>query len=499
MSTGAARVSGVGTHRYLALAVLAASLFVVGVDMTVLNVVIPTLTRVLEPSRVQLLWIVDAYSLAVASVVVTCGNLGDRFGRKKVLLAGYVVFGVASIVAALADGPVVLIVARIGLGVGAALLMATTVALIRVIFTDDRERTRAIGWWSASHSVGAAAGPFIGGVLVEHLWWGSVFLINVPVVVVALVAGWRVIPEATEPNPRGVDPLSAVLSVVGVGALMYGLKEIGGYGVRPLAAVIGLVGVAVVTVFLRRQRRLAEPMINLSLFRDRRFALGAASILVGFGCAPAVLFLLTQKFQLVSNWSPLVAGLALIPWTLASGLGAVLGAWFAGRWGHRTTMAAGLGLFAVSSLVLAVLRNHPGYPVLVGALVGAGLGLGVALPLAGDNMMSTAEPRTAGQAGSIMQVCYELGAGTGIVVLGTLAGLVYRMLLPAQVPPGAAESLGGARAAADGLAGDAGAALLAAARAAFLSGYGVTTVVVAGLAAIVAGSVLVCLRQPART
>jgi DHA2 family multidrug resistance protein-like MFS transporter len=250
-------------------------------------------------------------------------------------------------------------------------------------------------------------------------------------------------------------------------------------------------------VFLRRQRRLADPMINLSLFGDRRFSLGAACILVGFGCAPAVLFLLTQKFQLVSDWSPVEAGLALIPWTLASGLGAVLGAWCAGRWGHRAAIVTGLALFAGSSAALALLRDRPGYLLIGGVLICAGLGLGVALPLAGDNMMSAAQPRTAGQAGAIMQVCYELGAGTGIVVLGTLAGVVYRSQLPAGVPTAAAESLGGARAAAEGLPGDLASALVTAARTAFLSGFAVTTAVVAVLVATVAGVVLALLRRPA--
>ena len=499
-STRATRVPGpaaAGAHRYLALAMLGASLFLIGMDMTVLNVVIPTLSRVLEPSRVQLLWIVDVYSLAMASVVVTCGNLGDRFGRKRVLLCGYVVFGLASVMASTATGSLVLIFARVGLGVGAALVMATTVALIRVIFTDDRERTWAIGWWSASHSVGAAAGPLLGGLLVEHLWWGSVFLINVPVVAVALVLGWRVIPEAIDPHPRSVDLPSSALSVVGVGALMYGLKEVGGYGVHPGAVGVGLVGALAIGMFLWRQQRLTEPMINLSLFSDRRFSLGAASILVSFGCAPAVLFLLTQKFQLVSDWSPLIAGLALIPWTAASGLGAVASAWCAGRWGHRFTITAGLGLFAASSAVLAMLRDYPGYPAVGVVLLCAGLGLGTALPLAGDNMLSAARPRTAGQAGSIMQVCYELGAGAGIVVLGTLAGVVYRSALPADVEPGAVESLGGARAVADGLPGGAGSALEAAAKSAFVSGFAVTTWTVAGLIAVLAGLVLTFLRRPA--
>ncbi|HEX6444403.1 MAG TPA: MFS transporter [Streptosporangiales bacterium] len=480
--------------RWAALAVLSACLLLVGMDMTVLNVAVPTLTRQLLPSRVELLWILDAYSLAVAATVVSCGTLGDRIGRKRMLLLGFAVFGLASTGAAFAPAPQWLIVARVALGVGAAAITATAVAVIRVVFTDARERTLAIGLWSASHSVGAAAGPVLGGLLVEHFWWGSVFLVNVPVVAAAMLLGSRVIPESRDPAPRRWDPLSVVLSVAGVGGLVYCLKRLGGYGVETAASIVGLLAVAALVAFVRRQRRLAEPLLNLALFADRRFSTSVVCVLAAFGTTPAMLFLLTQRFQLIEGWSPLTAGLALVPWTAAAGLGGLLAPHLARRLGHRVTMTTALGVFAAAVAAVglsASTRTVWTEPVL--AL--AGLTLGVAMPLAGDTMMTAAPPERAGEAAAVQEISFELGAGLGIVVLGTVASITYRASLPAVpgVPPAlrraAGESLAAAADVAAHLPPDRGQALRTAAGHAFTAGL-TNAALLAALG--VAGAAVLC-------
>ena len=463
--------------RWVGLAVLSACMFLVGMDLTVLNVAAPTLSRLLLPSRVELLWILDAYSLAVAAFVVTCGTVGDRIGRKRMLLFGLAVFGIGSLGAAFAQSPLQLIVARAVLGVGAAAIMATAVAVIRVIFTSREDRTFAIGLWAAGHSVGAAGGPILGGFLVEHFWWGSVFLVNVPIVVASLFLAWRVIPESRDRAPRRWDPLSVVLSVAGVGGLLYWLKRLGGYGFETTACVVGLFALAALVAFIRRQRRLAQPLLDLSLFADRHFSVPVGCVLAGFGSTPAMLFLLTQKFQLLDGWSPLSAGLGLVPWTAASGIGGTVAPLLARHVGHRSAMTGGLGLFAASLAAVGLASSSAGHAIFEILLALAGLGLGVAMPLAGDTMMSAATAERAGEAAAVQEISFELGAALGIVVLDTFASITYRTLLPAisGVPTAAhdaaGESLGAAAAAAGGLPHRAAAALLAAARYAFMTGF----------------------------
>lgn len=494
-----------GGNRWLALGVLASSLFLVGMDLTVLNVAVPTLSRELTPGRVELLWILDAYALAVGVFVLSAGTLGDRIGRKRMLLSGYLVFGLASAAAAFAPGPGWLIVARAALGLGAAMIMATTVAIIRVVFTDDRERTLAIALWSTSHAVGAAAGPILGGLLVQHWWWGSVFLVNVPVVLVGLLIGVGSIPESKDPRPRRWDLPSVGLSMVGVGCVVYAFKEIGGYGPDLPSVLAGLVGITAIVVFIRLQRRLRDPLLHLSIFANRRFSVSMTCAAVAFGVTPALMFLLTQKFQLINDWSPLRAGLCLVPWTATSGLGGVLAPACAARWGHRGGITLGLSLFTAAIVAMALLTRDQGYLLLGLALALAGLGMGIAMPLASDGMMTAAEPERAGEAGALQSSSFELGGGLGIVVLGTILSIGYRLALPpvpGVAPPAmsaAGESLGGATAVAAELPEPAGAALLAAAQGAFSTGFATAAWVAAALVAMVTILAAVRLRPTALT
>ncbi len=433
--------SGVApVRRWAVLGVLCTSLLLVGIDLTVLHVAVPTISRELLPSTSQLLWIVDIYPLTVAALLVTFGTLADRWGRKRLVLSGFVVFGLASAAAAASATAVGLILARAGLGIGAAMMMAATVAVIRNVFVNQRERALALGLWTSANSVGAALGPVLGGLLVQHWWWGAVFLVNVPVVAVAVVAGARLIPESRDPEPRRWDALSAALSVVGLGAVVFALKRVAEeVSLDAIGLVTGAAGLVLVVWFIRRQRRLSQPLLDLTLFADRRFSAATLSVFVCFGCYATLLYLATQWLQLAGNYSPLQAGLALVPLAVASALGAVLAPRLAARWTYRWAIAGALVTFGAAFVGLAALlagTAPPGALTSSALLILAGLGTGVVMTLGAEAIMTTASADRAGEAGAIQETSFELGSGLGIAVLGSVLALAYRILLPG-LPAGA--------------------------------------------------------------
>lgn len=431
---GPARPGLSARQRWSVLAVVSGSLFLCGIDLTVLHVAVPSLSRDLDPSPAQLLWIVDVYSLTLAALLVTCGTLGDRIGRRRMMLSGLLTFGVASAAAAFSTSTAQLIAARAALGAGAAMIMASTVAVIRVVFPDDRERAVALGIWTSAHSVGATIGPLAGGLVIKAWGWGAVFLINVPVIVVILAVGARVIPESRNPEPGRWDVAGVALSVTGLAGVVYALKQAGEHaGLNTVIVVTGLVASALIYAFVRRQRRIAEPLLDFTLFRERRFTTATLCVIGCFGSYVALLFFLTQWLQQVGEYAPLRAGLALMPLAGANALGAVTAPWAANRWGNRWALTGALCLFAVAYAAIAVVGDPAHYGVLLTPLLAAGYGAGIVMTLGADAIMGAAQPERAGEAAAIQETSFELGAGLGVAVLGTVLTAVYRTGLP-QVP-----------------------------------------------------------------
>jgi MFS transporter, DHA2 family, multidrug resistance protein len=353
------RPSVAGRREWIGLGVLALPCLLYSMDLTVLNLAVPHLSADLEPSGTQLLWIVDIYGFLVAGSLITMGTLGDRIGRRRLLLTGAVGFGAASMLAAFSFTAPMLIAARAILGVASATLAPSTLSLIRNMFLDPRERTVAVGVWIASFSAGGALGPLLGGLLLEHFWWGSVFLVNVPVMLLLLALGPRLLPEYRDPNPGRLDPISAALSLVAVLAVIYGIKQTaeGEQVVVPVAAMV--LGSAIGIVFVRRQRTLADPLIDLSLFRSPAFTASLLVNVLGFFVAFGTFLFIAQYLQLVLGMSPLQAGL----WTAPSGLAFIAGSMLAPvlARGMPPTRVIACG-FAVAAAGFAVLtqigRSH---------------------------------------------------------------------------------------------------------------------------------------------
>ncbi|GGX88072.1 MFS transporter [Streptomyces hiroshimensis] len=488
-------------RRRAVLAVLCTSLLLCGIDLTVLHVAVPSMSRDLHPSGVQLLWIVDVYSLTLAALLVTCGTLGDRIGRKRMVLGGFAVFGLASAAAAFSASTPQLIAARIALGVGAAMIMASTVAVIRVVFTDARERAVAIGIWTAAHSVGATIGPLVGGLVTERWGWGAVFLVNVPIVLVILAVGARVIPESRNPAPRRWDLASVALSVTGLGGVVYALKQAGERLSVDWAVVVAALGGALLLhAFVRRQRRLAEPLLDFSLFADRRFSTATVCVISCFGSYVALLFFLTQWLQQTGGYSPLRAGLALMPLAGANAVGATTAPWLSARWGNRWSLTGALTVFAGALAVLTLVGETAQYGTLIGPMLVAGYGAGIVMTLGADSIMSAARPERSGEAAAIQETSFELGAGLGVAVLGTVLTATYRVALPAfpglspEQRTSVEQSFSGAAETGDGLGASAARGVLGAARRAYDEGFTAVSAVAAACLAVTAVLVALVLR-----
>ncbi|MEU3789875.1 MFS transporter [Streptomyces fructofermentans] len=442
--------------RWLALSVLVLAVLLVAVDATVLGLATPYISEDLRPSGTQLLWIGDVYSFVIAGLLVSMGSLGDRIGRKKLLLVGSVAFGLISVLNAYAGSPETLIVARALLGVAGATLMPATLALIRNLFHDPRERSLAIGIWGATASAGTAVGPVVGGFLLEHFWWGSVFLINLPVMAVLVLVGVKLLPESRNPRPGPWDLASVVLSLVGMVGIVYGIKEAASHGPSAVAFGAGLLGAGALYGFVRRQLTLPVPLLDMRLFRSRGFSGAVLADLLTILGLSGLVFFLSQYLQLVQGRGPLEAGLAEIPAALGAVAAGLVAGRVARRYSVRSVAAGGLAAIGIALAVLTLLSTSTGYPLLGAALLVVGVGAGLSFTVTSDVILSSVPKEQAGAASAVSETAYELGAALGIALLGSIVTGVYRgFTVPAGTPPEVAaaahESLGGAVEASAGL------------------------------------------------
>jgi MFS transporter, DHA2 family, multidrug resistance protein len=452
-----------GRREWIGLAVIALPSLLYSMDLTVLYLAVPSLTQDLEPSSSQLLWITDIYGFLIAGLLITMGTLGDRIGRRRLLLIGAAAFGAASVLAAFSTSAEMLIGARAVLGVAAATLAPSTLSLIRNMFHDPSQRTVAIGIWVTSYSVGAAIGPLVGGLLLESFWWGSVFLIAVPVMVLLLAVGPRLLPEYRDPEPGRFDIASAVLSLVSVLAVVYGIKGMAEEGFGSLPALSIAAGLLVGVVFLHRQGRLADPMIDLRLFRAPAFSASLAANALSLFAVFGMELFIAQYLQLVLGMGPFEAGL----WTLPSAGGFIVGSMLAPAIARRVSpgslVTGGLALTALGLGMLTQVGPESGLGVLVTGSVVMALGAAQVITLSTDLIVGAAPPERAGIASGISETGAELGGAFGIAVLGSIGTAVYRNDVGHAVP----DTLGGAMGAADRLS----AGVLQAATGAFAHGF----------------------------
>ncbi|MFB7263784.1 MFS transporter [Streptomyces nojiriensis] len=464
-----------GTNRWVVLAVLCVSLVLVALDATILHVAVPSVTEDLRPGSIELLWIVDAYPLVCASLLILFGTLGDRVGRRRILLLGYGLFGAASAIAALADNAQVLIAARALLGIGGAMIMPATLSILRQVFPDRRERALAIGIWTAVAAIGAASGPVLGGFLVQHFWWGSVFLINLPVMIALVVVGIKLLPESRNPVAGPWDLVSVGLSLVGVISVVYAVKEVATHGVTWQVAATAALGAGALYAFVRRQFGLPSPLLDMRLFKHRGFS-GAvlADLLTVFGLSGLVFFL-SQFLQLVQGRDPLEAGLAELPAAIGAVVTGLIAGRYARRYSVRTIVAGGLGAIGLALAVLTLIHKESGYPLLGAALLVVGLGAGFSFTVTADVILSSVPKEQAGSASAVSETAYELGAALGIALLGSIVTGVYQSFTaPASVAgpvaDAAHESLGGAVEAAKALDPHTAQVMVGAAQDAFVDG-----------------------------
>jgi len=492
-----------GRREWIGLAVLALACLLYVMDLTVLHLAVPSISEDLKPSSAQLLWIIDIYGFMVAGFLVTMGTLGDRIGRRKLLLIGAAGFGAVSVLAAFSTSPEMLILSRALLGIAGATLAPSTLSLIFSMFQDPRQRGIAIAVWISAFSAGSAVGPILGGILLEHFWWGSVFLLALPVMGLLLVLGPIVLPEYRDENAGRLDIASAAMSLVAVLALIFGLKQIAqdGIGVVPVGSI--LAGLVIGTLFVRRQLSLTDPMIDLRLFRIPAFSASLAVNFLTIFVAVGYFLFVAQFLQLVVGLSPLEAGL----WSVPSALGFIVGSQLAPRIVRAArpayVMGTGLAIAAAGLAVLSQVGGANGLGVVIVGSVIISLGLAPVLSLTTELIVGSAPPERAGAASGISETAVELGGALGISVLGSIGVALYRRGLsadlPAAVPADAAlvarDTLGGAVAVAGQLPSQLGSAVLDVARDAFVQGMQVAATISAIIAVTVAILAVVLLRD----
>jgi DHA2 family multidrug resistance protein-like MFS transporter len=416
-------------RRWAILAIVSSAVFLILVDMTVLHTALPTLTRDLRASASEKLWIINTYSLVVAGLLPGCGTLGDRVGHKRMLVVGLCLFGLASLAAAYSPSPLALIGARALLAVGAASMMPATLSIIRLSFRDEKECALAIGLWSAVASGGSAIGPLIGGGLLAYFWWGSVFLVNVPIVVAALVAALAFIPSDAGRAETSWDLEGSLLILIALVALAYAIEQVATQAASLRAAAIAAaLGAGALAWFAWRQRRSATPLIDFSLFCNPGFTIAVLTALVSAFCIVGIALVLSQRLQLVLGLSPLHAALFMLPSSAMAFVGGPLAGWLIPRWGIDRVVTGAL-LVGGGGLVGLFLSAHAGAVPQLLCLAAFGLGVGASIAAASDAIMNHASADRAGMAASIEEVSIELGGAIGVTVLGSVLAGVYALAL----------------------------------------------------------------------
>lgn len=460
-----------GYKRWLILTVVSSALLLISMDMTILYTALPSLTYDLGASASEKLWIINGYSLVMAGLIPAMGTLGDRYGHKKIFSYGLVVFTAASLLAAFAPAPYVLVIARVLLAVGASMMMPATLSIIRMTFADPRELGLAIGIWAAIASGGAGLGPIVGGLLVEHYWWGAAFLINVPIALLAFILTLAVVSNHPGNKNTTWDLIGSVQIMISLVAIVFAIKEFAKREGSPmLAAISAIIGISAMIIFIRRQLKSSNPLLDLSLFKHSPFTAGCITAVVGLFGMLGIEYLLTQRLQLVVGLSPFQAGLVILSIPAASLLAGPLAGKVLHRYNAIRVKSFSLLLAAAGTVIYLVQINAGITGQIIGlALLGAGLGIG--MTAASHTIMSSAPPEKAGMAASIEEVAYEVGGAAGIAIVGSLSGLVYSlsMIIPKgiQVPANVKDSLDEALIAAEGLPVQAAEALKEAGRSAF--------------------------------
>ncbi|MFD4406938.1 MFS transporter [Nocardia sp. NPDC058499] len=492
-----------GRREWVGLAVLALPTLLIALNNSVLHLALPHLSADLGPDSSQLLWILDIYGFMIAGSLITLGAVGDRIGRRKLLLVGAGAFGAASVAAAFAPTAGMLIVARALLGLAGGTLMPSTLSLISTMFRNARQRTAAIGIWMTCFSVGSTLGPLFGGLLLERFWWGSVFLLSVPVMLLLLIAGPLLLPEARDPDPGRLDLTSAAMSLAAVLAVVYAVKRMAQDGFTGQAGLVLAGGIALATCFVFRQRRLPDPLLDLGLFARPGFSVSLLTMTLGILAMAGTQLFITQYLQLVEGLSPFAAGMWMIPGALGLIVGTNLGPALARRVRPAYIIGAGLAVAAAGYAALTQVPSSSGLLLLMLGSIAIGAGLGPMMTLSTDLVVDSAPPEKAGAASAMSETGGEFGMALGIAVIGSAGTAVYRSemagAIPAGVPAAATENardtLAGAVELAGELPGRAEADLLESAREAFTHGLHVNAGISGGVMIVVAVATVVMQRH----
>ncbi|MGP3974148.1 MFS transporter [Streptomyces sp. 8N114] len=488
-----------GPREWLGLFVLTLPTILLALDATVLNLAVPHISADLKPTSTELLWTVDIYGFMIAGFLVTMGTLGDRIGRRRLLMIGALGFGLASVLAAKSTSPETLIAARSLLGITGATLMPSTLALISNMFKNPRQRGVAISVWVTCFSVGIAVGPVLGGALLQWFWWGSVFLLAVPVMVVLVVATPLLIPEYKDPEAGRIDMASVVLSLVTVLPVIYGIKRVAEHGVDAQAVVTLLAGVVFGVLFVLRQRKLADPLLDLRLFSDRAFTTALLVLLLGLGLMGGLYLFITQYLQLVEGLSPITAGLWLLPAAAALIVASSVTPVIAGKVRPGYVVGGALFLSVFGYALISLVDSTDGLPLLVTGFVLVYTGISPMMVLGTDLVVGSAPPQKAGSAAAMSETAMEFGIALGIAGLGSVVTAVYRQgigeALPSGLPESAADTARDTLAGADAMSDSLGTQVLEQAREAFTNGLNLAAGTAGAVVAVMAVAAMVLLRH----